>query len=84
MGGQGECERRIEVFVKIFGRFWGAVGRGSGGGRGGCEQRIEVIVKMQKKTCRWGFRVQLGGDLGWGEGGVGRGRGLISKIGGRG
>ena len=29
-GGQGGCERRIEVFVKIQ----------------GCEQRIEVFVKI--------------------------------------
>ena len=41
-GGQGGCEQRIEVIVKMQkkGR------RGSGwGGQGGCEHRIEVIVK---------------------------------------
>ena len=36
-GGQGGCERRIEVFVKIK-KKWGAGGVGSGGGRvGGSE-----------------------------------------------
>ena len=44
-GGQGGCERRIEVFVKIQKKiffFWGGGGReGSGwGGQGGCERRI--------------------------------------------
>ena len=44
-GGQGGCERRIEVFVKIQKKFggWG-VGLG---GQGGCERRIEVFVKIQ-------------------------------------
>ena len=47
-GGQGGCERRIEVFVKIqkkyfffFGGGGGCRGRGGGvgggGGQGGCE-----------------------------------------------
>ena len=51
-GGQGGCERRIEVFVKIQKKKnWGGgggVGFG-GGGQGGCERRIEVFVKIQKK-----------------------------------
>ena len=43
-GGQGGCERRIEVFVKIQKKFgggvgsgwgWGGLGRGGGGGGGG-------------------------------------------------
>ena len=37
--GQGECERKIEVFVKIQKKkiffFWGGGGVGLGGGRGG-------------------------------------------------
>ena len=48
MGGQGGCERRIEVFVKIQKKkifFWG----GGGGGQGGCERRIGVFVKFKKK-----------------------------------
>ena len=39
MGGQGGCERRIEVFVKIkikhFFFFWGGGGGEGGGGRRG-------------------------------------------------
>ena len=34
LGGQGGCERRIEVFVKIQKKNFGG-GRGRGGGRGG-------------------------------------------------
>ena len=33
LGGQGGCERRIEVFVKIQKKNWGG-GGGRGGGRG--------------------------------------------------
>ena len=41
-GGQGGCERRIEVFVKIQKKNGGSGRRGGGGsgwgGQGGCEQ----------------------------------------------
>ena len=46
LGGQGGCERRIEVFVKIQKKIWGGgpVGGGMGGevgvglgGQSGCE-----------------------------------------------
>ena len=53
MGGQGGCERRIEVFVKIQKKkIGGEVGGGWVGGsglgsQGGCERRIEVFVKIQ-------------------------------------
>ena len=48
VGGQGGCERRIEVFVKIqkkknWGVSGGGVGRGvglGGGGQGGCERNV--------------------------------------------
>ena len=58
-GGQGRCERRSEVFVKIQKKNWGG-GSGRGGfqvgcerdvgvkgdvGYGGCEPRIEGIVQ---------------------------------------
>ena len=49
--GQGGCERRIEVFVKIQKKNCVCVCGGGGGGRecqGGCERRIEVFVKIQK------------------------------------
>ena len=59
-GGQGGCDRRIEVFgkihkKKIFGGGWSGGGGGGGGvglvggGQGGCERRIEVFVKILKK-----------------------------------
>ena len=43
-GGQGGCERRIEVFVKIQKKnfFWGG---GSGGGGGGVRLGVRVDVK---------------------------------------
>ena len=48
LGGQGGCEQRIEVFVKIQKKIWGGGlqggggwvggrGRVGGGGQGGCE-----------------------------------------------
>ena len=49
VGGQSECKRRIEVFVKIQKKnnfFLGGGGVGGGGrgrGQGGCERRIEVF-----------------------------------------
>ena len=65
-GGQGGCERRIEVFVKIQKKNlgWGREGEGSGlGGRG---RRIEVFVKIQKKKFlgggRWGGQGRVGGS----------------------
>ena len=69
-GGQGGCERRIKVFVKIKKNFFffffflgggggGGVGRVGGRGRvwgcqGGCERRIEGFVKIQKKNWEGG------------------------------
>ena len=45
--GQGGCERRIEVFVKIQKKkIWGGVGGGVGvglWGQSGCERRIESL-----------------------------------------
>ena len=75
LGGQGGCERRIEVFVKIqkkkISRGGGGVGGGIGvglGGQSGCERRIEVFEKIQKKKI-WGGGVggSVGGSgSGWG------------------
>ena len=69
--GQGGCERRIEVFVKIQKKIWGGRGVGGqwergrvGGGQGGCERRIEVFVKIQKKK----FGGVRGGGVGGGLG----------------
>ena len=52
--GQGGCERRIKVFVKIQKKNWGGsgggrgLGRGGGGwlgGQGGCERRIKLFCE---------------------------------------
>ena len=61
--GQGGCEQRIEVFVKIQKKKnWGGGGRVGGvwlgGGQGRCERRSEAYVKILKKN------VFLGGDGG--------------------
>ena len=84
VGGQGGCERRIKVFVKIqktkkkFFFFFGGGGSGGGGGRVGvgggggvrygCERRIKVFVKIQKKYIFFFF---FWGGSGWGVGLVG-------------
>ena len=52
-GGQGGCDRKSKVIVKIQKKKIG--GRGvcqedPVGGQGGCEQRIDVCVKMQNKN----------------------------------
>ena len=53
MGGQGECERRIEVFVKIPTKkffFGGGGGRrvgGGGGGRVGGGVRVDVNEELK-------------------------------------
>ena len=67
-GGQGGCERRIEVFAKIQNIFFFLGGGGSGscwGGQGGCERRIEVFAKIQNKKNGGGER---GGVRGVGVG----------------
>ena len=59
--GQGGCERRIEVFVKIQKKkiLGGGGGDGVGwGGEGGCERRIEVFEKIKKKKFRGGGGVR--------------------------
>ena len=66
-GGQGGCERRIKVFVKIQKKkiffFWG----GGGSGEGGYERRIKVFVKIKKIKIGGGGRVRGGGgrEGGW-------------------
>ena len=70
-GGQGGCERRIEVFVKIQKKksffFWGGGGGqrregsgwgggGGGGGQVGCDRRIEDFGKIHKKKIQGGGR----------------------------
>ena len=74
-GGQGGCDRRIEVFGKIHtkksggGREGGQVWVGLVGGQGGRERRIEVLVKIQKKNWRGrGGGGRWVGGSGWGGG----------------
>ena len=46
LGGQGGCERRIEVFVKIQKKkffFWG----GGGGGGGGGGVRVDLNEELK-------------------------------------
>ena len=76
VGGQGGCERRMEVFMKIHKKMGGG-GRGvKGGGRGGGGVRVNVneelkfLGKFTIKTfggggsvaegIRWGGRVGVG------------------------
>ena len=67
-GGQGGCDRRIEVFGKIyiffFFFFLGGGGRVGRGGQGGCDRKFEVFGKIQKKNL---FLFFFGGSgSGWG------------------
>ena len=73
LGGQGGCERIIEVFVKIQQKKnWGGGGRGRG--QGECKRRIEVFVKIKKKNIFF-----------WGGGGRGcRGVSGRGRVGGSG
>ena len=66
LGGQGGCERRIKVFVKIKKKMGGGSGWWDGGvrvdvnamwgvggdvGYGGCEPRVEGTVQGTKRYC---------------------------------
>ena len=68
LGGQGGCERIIEVFVKIQNKNSGGgvvVGGGSGWGRqGGGDLRIKVFGKIRKKK-KLGGGGSGGGGSGW-------------------
>ena len=81
MGGQGGCERRIEVIVKVQNNREGVRPLGSGRGcQGGWKRRIEVIVKMKKNRGSESGR-EGGGRLvgvGWGGQGVGW---LVARLG---
>ena len=48
-GGQGGCERRIEVFVKIKKKNWGG-GVGFGGGGGGVMVDVMDALKFLGKS----------------------------------
>ena len=66
LGGQGGCERRIEVFVKIkkkiyfFFFFWGGGGSvwGGGGIRVDVNEELSFFGKIhQKKFGEWGGNI---------------------------
>ena len=81
MGGQGGCERRIEVFVKIQkkklgGGGGGGLGRGSGWGvRLDVNEELKFLGKFTKKNqgggrsggegVRWEVGLVGGGGSGW-------------------
>ena len=94
--GQGECDRRIEVFVKIKknegyrvggrvgGQGGGCGGSGwIGGGHGGCERKMEVFVEMQEKKSR-GEEGQVWPGMGIEGWGLVDREGVVSNVGGRG
>ena len=75
VGGQGGCERRIEVFVKIQKKkifFFGGEGLGRGGGRVG---GVRVDVNEELKFLGKFTKKKIGG------GGVGRGGGQVGGLG---
>ena len=71
--GQGGCERRIKVFVKIQEKNGGGGSGKGGGGQGGCERRIKVFVKIQKKYIYIFFWGGVRGGVGLVGGGGGQG-----------
>ena len=56
-GGQGGCERRIEVFVKIPKKkffFWGGGGWGSGRGvRVDVNEELKFLGKLKKQASKF-------------------------------
>ena len=72
LGGQGGCERRIEVFMKIQKKNWrgGGVGLGVGGRVGG---GVRVDVNEELKFCENSKKNWRGGGGGVGLGGGGGG-----------
>ena len=70
-GGQGGCEQRIEVFVKIQKKQLGVGGRGEGSGWG---VRVDVIEEL-KFLGKFTKKNKFGGGGGRFGGGVGLGGG---------
>ena len=88
MGGQGGCERRIQVFVKIQTKNWGVSGGGgSVGGRVGgvrvdVNEELKFLGKFTQKKIRGGFGRGSGGVVGLvgGQGGCERRIEVFVKI----
>ena len=49
LGGQGGCERRIEIFARIQKKNWGGGVGGGGGGVGVGLEGVRVDVKVELK-----------------------------------
>ena len=82
--GQGGCERRIEVFVKIQKKMGGGVqgvGLGGGGVRVDVNEELKFLEKFTQKNRGWGVRRE-GGQVGVGL--VGGQCGCERNVGGRG
>ena len=76
MGGQGGCERRIEVFVKIKKQHFFGFGSGGrvwwGGGGGGFRVEVNEELKFFTKFTKKNFVGGSGGEgVRWGVGLVG-------------
>ena len=87
MGGQGGCERRIEVFVKIKKKQLGGGGGGRVGGvRVDVNEEMKFLGKFTKKIGGGGGVGSGGGQVGGGRvGGGGGGQGGCERnVGGRG
>ena len=79
-GGQGGCERRIEVFGKIQKKIGGGGGRGSGVGSGDRVGAVRVDVNEELKFLgKFKNKYFLGGS--GGGGGVGLGGGGVGQDG---
>ena len=84
MGGQGGCDRRIEVLGKIHKKRFGGSGGGGGVradvnamfglgvdvGHGGCEPRIEGTVQRTKMYCTILRKLKNVGGGGEGRGNI--------------
>ena len=89
LGGQGGCERRIEVFVKIQkkknwegGFGWGGgseegVGLEGGGVRVDVIDELKFLETFKKKLGKGGWVGRGGGSDWWGGGGGGGGSGWM-------
>ena len=72
-GGQGGCERRIKVFLKIKKKYFRGGGGESGRGMGGGVAGVRVDVKEELKLL-WKCKKKMGGGGMPGLAGIGGSR----------